>query len=119
MCPRGIDDNYDDEVSIASDILPNGTKGCPALRSLKLASLPNLLDDSIFAIGGLHSNDAGLKNLLVLDVRDCADVSSRALEWILVKCPSLVELDTRGTNGRVSRECLPSTLRFLNGRRLP
>ena len=110
----------------ASRFLEN-RRGCPALRSLKLANLSGVTDDVILAIGGLkhdtefgnmRSEHGGLKKLLLLDVSNCPRASARVIGLLMKECHSLIELDARGIQGTVKREYVPRNVRFLNGRRL-
>ena len=126
LCPHnGV--YTDDNQQVITSANWRNRRGCPALRSLKLANISDLTDEAILAVGGLRhdsvygklrSEDGGLKKLLLLDIRSCENVSSWALEMMMAECPSLVELEARGTNCRVSRDSVPSKLRFMNGRRL-
>jgi hypothetical protein len=133
LCPHngvyvGNEDGNREPLN-AKSRLPENRRGSPALRSLVLANLTNLTDDAILAVGGLmhdleygtmRSEDGGLKKLLLLDVRGCANVSSWALGTMMAGCPSIIELEARGTYGRVLRNSLPGgSLRFRNGSRLP
>mmetsp|Transcript_12044 Transcript_12044/g.14974 ORF Transcript_12044/g.14974 Transcript_12044/m.14974 type:complete len:363 (-) Transcript_12044:96-1184(-) len=65
-------------------------KGCPELRSLKMAYVP-LSDSAIVAIGG------SLRNLLLLDVNNCSELSAEVLVKMVQGTPSLIELDARNT----------------------
>jgi hypothetical protein len=128
LCSHNGVNRSDNMHVITSPDFRRSRRGCPALRSLKLAHLSNLTDDAILAVGGLRdgshdgklrSENGGLKKLLLLDVRSCVNISSRALEMVMAECRSLIEVEARGRNGRsISRDSLPRTPRFLNGRRL-
>jgi hypothetical protein len=126
LCPRN-GAYRDDNQRVITLAAFRSRRGCPALRSLKLSNIPYLTDEAILAVGGLRqdgvygklrSEDGGLKKLLLLDVCMCENVSSWALEMMMAECPSLIEVEARGTKCRVSRDSIPSTLRFMNGRRL-
>lgn len=129
LCPHNGVYRTESMHAVTSPDFCTSRRGCPALRSLRLGGLPNLTDVAILAVGGLirdaghsamlRSGNGGLKKLLLLDVRGCMNISSRALEMVMAECQSLVEVEARGRNrGSMSRGSLPSTLRFLNGRRL-
>jgi len=115
LCPS-VNRSYDVET---------GRKGCPALTSLKIASLPLLTDRALFAISGkstnprVNSNCSSLKQLLLLDVKNCPNVSPHAIESILKTCSSLVELDARDISNTVRREknFEPKHLVIFNGKR--
>ena len=126
LCPH-IGAYRDDNQRVITSAAFRSRWGCPALRSLKLSNIPYLTDEAILAVGGLRqdgvygklrSEDGGLKKLLLLDICNCENVSPWALEMMMAECPSLVEVEARGTKCRVSRDSIPSTLRFMNGRRL-
>lgn len=117
----------------ASVELVRDRNGCPALRSLKLAYLTDMTDDALLAIAGmiadqneeyLGSDNSGLNKLLLLDVRGCPGITSRALGMVVSKCPSLIEVNARDTDAIQHRAALTShvnaahSLRIVNGRRL-
>jgi len=80
--------------------------GCRKLKTLRLAHVSNVTNQSLVAIG-IH-----LCHLLVLDVQGCPHLT----QWDVLP-PTLVEIDVRNT--QLSLISAPSTLRFKNGRRLP
>jgi hypothetical protein len=101
------------------DDLQNRThclRGSSTIRSLKVAAIPRLTNDSIVAISALES-------LIVLDVHNCPNVTSETVTETLAQLTSLVEVDARGIGkwnssiaalGCYDRE--PKRLRFVNGR---
>lgn len=123
------------DISACFHVTDNGLielcKGCSPLRSLKVADLL-LTDKAVLAIGGLvserncayvASKSCGVKHLLLLDVRNCEQVTSRALGRLVSQCPLLVEIDARNTKdtnvyATVISSVTPShSLRIINGRR--
>lgn len=128
LCPRGgvywcVDDEHQFPATFSDQ-----QRGCPALRVLKLGSLADMDDDTLLAMGGMvyavqndklyRSSSAGFQKLMLLNIRDCDFISPEALEKTIRNCPLLIEVDARGIKGRLSREGLPSRLRFLDGRRI-
>lgn len=88
------------------------------IRSLKIAALPQVTDESISAISALQS-------LLVLDVHNCPKITSAALAETLADLTCLVEIEAKGIgqwgssasiSKVVQRGDTSSRLRFINGR---
>jgi hypothetical protein len=94
------------------------TRDRSTVRSLKLANLSRLTDQSIRAISSLEA-------LLVLDVHNCQSVSTEAIAQTASNLHSLVELEAKGIGqwnvaAAVSKSIQegekPNQLRFINGR---
>jgi hypothetical protein len=86
------------------------------LKVLKLANLATLSDPSILAM-------ASLEHLLVLDVKDCPNITSAALFQTIPRLRNLIDLDARGIRDstpslptllRRQVDQIPKTLRFVN-----
>lgn len=88
----------------------------PSIRSLKIAALLQITDESILAIGALES-------LLFLDVSNCPKVTEDSLRKTVKELTSLVEVDAKGIGKWGSAAATlysyddePRYLRFVNGR---
>lgn len=88
------------------------------LRSLKIAALPQLTNESVRAVAALHS-------LLLLDVSNCPKVTSEALAGTVKELSSLIDVNAKGIGKWSSSVAAlysyeddePRHLRFVNGRR--
>lgn len=88
------------------------------IKSLKVAALPQVTNDTVRAIAALDS-------LILLDISNCPKVTSEALGKTVCQLKSLVDVDAKGIGKWSSSVAAlysyeddePRRLRFVNGRR--
>ena len=86
---------------------------CSTLTSLKLSSNSLITDIGTIYLGNL-------KNLLVLDLKNCANITSYAIGIVIHNCKHLVELDVRNTGfaaSEFSNLQMKQHINFFNGKR--
>ena len=86
---------------------------CSTLTSLKVSSNSSITDIGAISLGNL-------KNLLVLDLKNCVNITSYAIGIVIQNCKHLVELDVRNTGFKASEFSniqMKQRINFFNGKR--